>query len=653
MQAGSRDEPAPRRTDQHGPRRSELRRLGAIPTKLLYEQYGILENPFGMTPNPRYFYQSRNHAEAKSSLIIGIECGLGFQALIAPPGMGKTTILFDILERFNQTARTAFLFQSQGDSRDFLRYLMVEFGGEVPDTDLVHIQNTLNRLFISERRAGRRTIIIIDEAQSLDISVLETIRLLSNFETNTEKLLQIILAGQPQLAQTLASPELSQLSQRIAILTTLAPFDLEDTKNYIEHRLKIAGYQGSALFTSTAVKLIWNRSRGVPREINSLCFNALLLARAVDQKQIDADILHEVIADLDLHRLSRILAHEIQSEHSEARLADAAEREPIISGDNGSSRTVPADRKEELPPSPTAPNTIDVVQLSNSLDALAAPEVTKATSSGTQANQAAGDVADGSGDMATSNFLIDRLVSVDDPKVGVVARANAGVVDAPSGGETEAAGSATEAPHCMVKTPPITSDLMREPKPSLESGVASVSTPAGELNLAEPVYSEVKPRIEPDASSLIQLHLTSETHGSAQSSLAPESSHQAQQLWRTAKQLIIFSKEFCKVYRASIYLATAASIVLLVLLIGPPLKTPSEPNVTMFKEILWRLGLADRPPVPVNNGKPEIQVWLDARSGFYYCPGTQLYGKSQDGKFVTEREAQRERFQAANHSACK
>ncbi len=281
---------------------SQLQLIGGRRPKLFYERFGISENPFGVTPNGRYLYQSKTHSEARSSLIIGIECGLGFQALIAPPGMGKTTILFSVLERFNKVALTAFLFQIHGTSCDFLRYLISELGGEAHDSDQVRMQDTINQLLIRERRAGRQTIIVIDEAQVLNTSVLETIRLLSNFETSTEKLLHIILAGQPQLAHKLADPEMAQLQQRISILTTLVPFDLEDTGRYIAHRLMIAGYKGP-LFTSAAVTRIWQRSGGVPREINTLCFNALLLAGATDQKQIDAGILDEVVNDLDLARI--------------------------------------------------------------------------------------------------------------------------------------------------------------------------------------------------------------------------------------------------------------------------------------------------------------------------------------------------------------
>jgi TonB family protein len=287
----------PRRTNERGPQETEPQPIAGSRPKLLYERFGILENPFGVTPNPRYLYQSRTHAEARSSLIIGIQYRVGFQALIAPPGMGKTTILFNLLEQF-RNVRTACLLQFQGDSRDLLRYLILELSGQTPDSNLAGMQDTLNQLLIREKRAGRQTIVIIDEAQNLDISVLETLRMLSNFETPSEKLLQIILAGQPQMVQRLATPELAQLYQRIPIRTTLIPFDLEDTRNYIEHRLRIAGYQGPPLFRPAAVQSIFERSGGVPREINTLCFNALLLATAAGKKQIDLEILHEVAADL-------------------------------------------------------------------------------------------------------------------------------------------------------------------------------------------------------------------------------------------------------------------------------------------------------------------------------------------------------------------
>jgi general secretion pathway protein A len=263
----------------------------------VFEKLGLTENPFGPTPNPRYFYKTPSHAEARASLIIGLECGLGFQALIAPPGMGKTTILFDVLDRFNKIARTAFLFQLQGNSKDFLRHFALELDEADPPSDMVQVQSVINRLLINERRKGRRTILIVDEAQSLSPAVLETIRLLSNFESPTDKLLQIILAGQPQLAVKLADTALKQLQQRITIVNTLLPLDKEQTHRYIEHRLSISQYRGQSLFTADAIASLWAVSKGVPREINTLCFNALLLLAATGARQVNTDILDEVIAD--------------------------------------------------------------------------------------------------------------------------------------------------------------------------------------------------------------------------------------------------------------------------------------------------------------------------------------------------------------------
>lgn len=270
----------------------------------LFARFGLRENPFGVTPNPKYLYESPTHKEAKSSLIIGVECGVGFQALIAPPGMGKTTILSHILQRFQGSALTAFLFQLQGNSTDFLCYLLSELGGNDPVPDLASAQDRINQLLIKQFRSGRPVIIVIDEAQTLSTDVLETIRLLSNFETASDKLLQIIFSGQPQLAEKLASPELAQLRQRISIFTTLTPFDRPDTEKYIEHRLRLAGYRGRRLFTPRAVTMVWMHSQGIPRNVNALCFNALLFAGSEGRQQIDEGAVLEVIKDRDLDLLA-------------------------------------------------------------------------------------------------------------------------------------------------------------------------------------------------------------------------------------------------------------------------------------------------------------------------------------------------------------
>ena len=266
--------------------------------------YRLREQPFGDTPDPRYLYLSRTHREALASLFCGIETGRGFLALIAEPGMGKTTLVFQLLERLQRSSHTVFLFQTQCDSRDLVRYLLSKLGVDTTGLDIVAMHDKLNEILARDMLAGRRFVLVVDEAHNLDKSVLETTRLLSNFETPQAKLLQIILSGQPQLAQKLASPSLVQLRQRISILGQLHPFNAADTARYIEHRLWVAGYDGAPLFSPSALEKIAASSQGIPRNINNLCFNALSLGCAAGQKRIHSAIVDEVMADLDLRKLA-------------------------------------------------------------------------------------------------------------------------------------------------------------------------------------------------------------------------------------------------------------------------------------------------------------------------------------------------------------
>lgn len=260
--------------------------------------YGLRENPFGVTPDPRFLCKTASHLEAHASLVHGIESGIGFQALIAQPGMGKTTLLFNLLDTYRSNARTAFLFQTQCNSREFLQYLLSELGGEAQPADLVAMHERFNQLLAREFRAGKRVIVVIDEAQNLDVSVLETVRLLSDFETSRAKLMQIIIAGQLQLGEKLACGELVQLRQRISILSRLDALGEQDVKSYISHRLKVAGCPNPDIFTPQAIALIASHSQGIPRNVNTLCFNALSLGCALEQPLITHDIIREAIADL-------------------------------------------------------------------------------------------------------------------------------------------------------------------------------------------------------------------------------------------------------------------------------------------------------------------------------------------------------------------
>ena len=266
--------------------------------------FGLREQPFGVTPDPRFLYLSAAHREAFASLYYGIEANRGFLGLIAKPGMGKTTILFHLLEKFSTSARTAFVFQTQCNSREFLRFLLAELGYEGDTQDFVRLHEEFNRRLLQEARAGRRMIVVIDEAQNLDASVLETVRLLSDFETPRAKLMHIILAGQPELADKLASPGLAQLRQRVSILHGLEPLPSWEIKNYIEHRMKVAGYEGEPVFTAEAYERIADFTEGIPRNVNNLCFNALSLAYALKKKMVDLDVVKEVISDLDITRLT-------------------------------------------------------------------------------------------------------------------------------------------------------------------------------------------------------------------------------------------------------------------------------------------------------------------------------------------------------------
>ena len=270
---------------------------------MFLEFYGLNEQPFGVTPDPRFIYPSRTYSKAFNSLSCGIEAGRGFQALIAKPGMGKTTLVFQLLKQLKQTSRAVFLFDTLGDSGDLLRHLLSALQLDVAeqDQDIVSMHRKLNQVLVRELLAGRRFVLIIDECQNLDDSVLETVRLLSNFETPQTKLMQIILVGQTQLADKLLSPSLAQLRQRISILSHLEPLTWAETVWYIEHRLQVAGYVGAPLFTPGALEQIWEHCEGTPRNINNLCFNALLAGYDAGRKQIDCAIVDQVLADLGMN----------------------------------------------------------------------------------------------------------------------------------------------------------------------------------------------------------------------------------------------------------------------------------------------------------------------------------------------------------------
>ena len=249
----------------------------------------------GSPPDERFLYLSETHREALASLTYRLQAGRGFVGVVAPPGMGKTTLLFRLLQDLRGTARTAFIFQTQCTPIEFMRFLVEELELGADDGDLVHLHQLLKKALLKEP-----IVIVIDEAQDLSNDVLELVRLISNFETPRAKLLQIVLSGQPQLATKLAHPDLLQLRQRLSIIRGLQPFSAAHTAQYIEHRLKIAGRSGASMFSRRATEDIARLSGGVPRLINNICFNALSVGFASRLQFIDIAQVREGAADLGL-----------------------------------------------------------------------------------------------------------------------------------------------------------------------------------------------------------------------------------------------------------------------------------------------------------------------------------------------------------------
>ena len=268
---------------------------------MFLEFYGLKEQPFGVTPDPRFICPSQTHSKAFNSLCHGLEAGCGFLALIAKPGMGKTTLVFQLLKQLERTSRTAFLFQTECDSRELFQYILHDLDIDAQGMSLVAMHNKLNEVLFDTMFSGKRFVLVVDEAQNLDDSVLETVRMLSNFETPKTKLMQIVLTGQTQLADKLSSPSLAQLRQRISMLCRLEPLAREEIIRYIEHRLQVAGHVGAPLFTGEALEKIAAHSEGIPRNINNLCFNSLLLGYAAGSKQVESATVAQVLDDLEMN----------------------------------------------------------------------------------------------------------------------------------------------------------------------------------------------------------------------------------------------------------------------------------------------------------------------------------------------------------------
>ncbi|MPZ76788.1 MAG: AAA family ATPase [Deltaproteobacteria bacterium] len=270
---------------------------------LLYkEHFGLRQGPFNITADPEFLYLSASHREGLAQLSYGIKGRKGFVVLTGEVGTGKTTLIHTLLGELGGDTRTALIFSHIADPLDLLRYICNEFDLKVPKNsrgDLYEHLTLLNAYLLARYRAGENCALIIDEAQNLSAEVLESVRLLSNFETSKDKLLQILLVGQPELSNRLNSQELRQLKQRVTLRHHLRPLTLKECQEYVANRLRIAGGD-SALFTPKALELICACSGGIPRIINVVCDNALLTGYTLGKAIVGDSIVRQVAEDLNL-----------------------------------------------------------------------------------------------------------------------------------------------------------------------------------------------------------------------------------------------------------------------------------------------------------------------------------------------------------------
>ena len=266
--------------------------------------FGLRENPFNANPDPRYLFLTREIQEALAGLAYGIKNRKGFILLTGEVGTGKTTLLNRLLDWLNmEGVATAYIFNSQLDTSQLFDFMMADFGIPCESRDKSQVLMRLNHWLLQRYRDRKTSVLIVDEAQNLSFEVLEEIRLLTNFETASEKLLQIVLSGQPELEEKLRDPRLRQLRQRITMRCRTQPLSHEEITGYINERLRIAGASGGPIFSPEAVEAVYKYSRGIPRVANLLCENSLINSFVDQIKPVPASAVHEAAREFELDEL--------------------------------------------------------------------------------------------------------------------------------------------------------------------------------------------------------------------------------------------------------------------------------------------------------------------------------------------------------------
>ena len=268
----------------------------------MYEKfYQFSEKPFNTTPDSKFFFPSAKHLEALNSMRYAIEQRRGFVVITGEIGAGKTTVCRTLLNQLNMNTRVAVVTNTHLTGRELIAEILEEFEIEYKGGSKQKLVSHLNAYLIQQLSQDNNVVLIIDEAQNLTPNVLEEVRMLSNLETEKEKLIQIVLMGQPQLKSKLENPKLEQFKQRIVVYHHITPLTKEETEHYIRHRLGVANPNAQETFSQAALEVIYKYSRGIPRLINILCDSALLSGYVYEMRQINAEVIHEVAKERDFH----------------------------------------------------------------------------------------------------------------------------------------------------------------------------------------------------------------------------------------------------------------------------------------------------------------------------------------------------------------
>jgi type II secretory pathway predicted ATPase ExeA len=273
--------------------------------------FGLRENPFNVNPDPRYLYLTSHAQEALACLTYGIQNRKGFVLLSGEVGTGKTTLLNRLLDWLHREhIPTAFVFNPRLNVTQFLDFMLTDFGLQADAKMKSQTLWKFNQWLLERHKAGETAVLVVDEAQNLSPQVLEEIRLLTNLETSTEKLLQIVLAGQPELETKLAQPQLRQLRQRITLRAKTHPLTRQEASAYVAERLRIAGCDGHTIFQPEALDAVYRYSRGIPRVVNLLCEHALISAFVDQQPLVTASVVDDVAREFELHQPETVLEPE-------------------------------------------------------------------------------------------------------------------------------------------------------------------------------------------------------------------------------------------------------------------------------------------------------------------------------------------------------